>query len=145
MRCAKLLCLAQQRGLVIDDVDCSTCGLPFVNDEENMKPTTKHVCTNCGTTTRGSVLGVCNPLKSFVLNAGVANAFGDLEVAELDDVVDCVVKNGGTITKTDITTFIDDNTPTVVSTAGVSTCVAPCAKTPKRVKHTKNSVSGYVQ
>ena len=98
---------------MIDDLDCSNCGLPFVDDENNMKPATKHTCTNCNTTTRGSVLGVCNPLKAFVLSADVGNVFGDLEVADVDDVVDCVVKNGGTLTKADIETFINEHTPTV--------------------------------
>ncbi len=110
-----------------------------------MKPTTKHVCTNCGATTRGSVSGVCNPLKGFVLDADVANKFGDLEVAEWDDVVECVQNNGGTITKADIQTYINDNTPTVESTTNVSTYVAPCAKPPKRKKCNKNSVFGDVQ
>ncbi len=144
-RCALLLCLAQARGLVVDDVDCNECGMPFLDDENNLKPTNKHKCGNCGKTTRSGLSGVCNPLKPFVFGEDSNNSFGDLEIVALDDVVECVTKNGGTITHADITKFISDNTPSVVSSADVSTHVARCARPPKVVKNKKCVVGDVVK
>ena len=115
---------------MVDDVDCSNCGLPFVCSEENMIATTKHKCGNCGTTTKGNKLAVCNPLALFVLNGNDTNPFDDLEIVAFEDVVECVTKNGGTLTETDIKTYINEHTPTVVQPADVSARVAPCAKPP---------------
>ncbi len=39
VRCALLACLSSVRGYVLDDVDCKHCGMPFVTNEANMKPT----------------------------------------------------------------------------------------------------------
>ena len=129
---------------MIDDVDCEECGMPFLDDENNLKSTHKHKCGNCGKTTRGNLAGVCNPLKSFVFGGNGANVFGDLEIVALDDVVDCVTKNGGQIMIADISNFIADNTPLVEPAADVSMSVARCAKPPKVKKCKKQRVIGDV-
>ncbi len=92
VRCAKLFCLAQKRGFCIDDVDCQFCGLPFLDEEKDMKPQVKHQCSNCNKLTKGDKYAVCNPLLPFLQSGVGNNPFCDLEI---EDVVDCVITNGG--------------------------------------------------
>ncbi len=95
---ALLACLSSAHGLVLDDVDCKHCGMPFVTNEAEMKPTIKHVCSNCGGITRGNVSGVCNPLKEHLVGTMKGNVFADLATFSVDDVVECVATLGETLT-----------------------------------------------
>ena len=134
VRCALLACLSSVRGYVLDDVDCKHCGVPFVTNEANMKPTQKHVCSNCGGIIRGNVSGVCNPLKEHLVGAVKGNVFADLATYSVDDVVACVATLGETLTHQFVDEYLSSNTMVTATGAHVSNDVAP---SPHKVKMNK--------